>query len=120
MTNNQSSIIRCPFHAARKLVAAGAGLLLCAVALAAPGHGDTYSVADFGGKGDGKSDDTAAFQKALDAAGGSGGGVVYAPRGVYFFAGHLNVPEAVTLKGVWESVPSHLGIRDPGSRKPTD
>ncbi len=81
---------------------------------------DVYSVRDFGAKGDGKSDDTAAFQKALDAAGKAGGGMVYAPRGNYFFAGHLNVPAAVTLKGVWESVPAHNGIRDAGLPKPTD
>jgi hypothetical protein len=45
---------------------------------------------------------------------------VYAPRGNYFFAGHLNVPNAVTLKGVWESVPSHTGIRDGTTPKPMD
>ena len=73
---------------------------------------DAYSVRDYGAKGDGKTDDTAAFQKALDTAGQAGGGVVYAPRGNYFFAGHLKVPDAVTLKGVWESVPSHLGLRN--------
>lgn len=81
---------------------------------------DVYSVRDFGAKGDGKTDDTAAFQKVLDAAGKTGGGVVHAPRGNYFFAGHLNVPAAVTLKGVWESVPAHNGIRDAGLPKPTD
>jgi len=46
--------------------------------------------------------------------------VVLAPRGNYFFAGHLNVPEAVTLKGIWESVPSHIGVRDNGATRPTD
>lgn len=81
---------------------------------------DQFSVHDFGAKGDGNSDDTAAFQKALDAAGAARGGIVFAPRGNYFFAGHLVVPNAVTLKGVWESVPSHLGIRNPGLPKPTD
>ena len=81
---------------------------------------DSYSVADFGAKGDGKTDDTAAFQKALDTAGKAGGGVVYAPRGNYYFTGHLNVPAAVTLKGMWESVPAHNGIRDAGLPKPTD
>jgi hypothetical protein len=81
---------------------------------------DAYSVKDFGAKGDGQSDDTAAFQQALDAANHAGGGKVYAPRGNYFFAGHLNIPAAVTLSGVWESVPAHNGIRDSGNPKPTD
>lgn len=79
-----------------------------------------YSVRDFGATGDGKTDDTAAFQKALNVAGQSGGGTVLAPRGNYFFAGTLNVPAAVTLRGVWESVPAHNGIRDAGLPKPTD
>ena len=82
--------------------------------------GDVYSVRDFGALGDGKTDDTISFQKALDAAGKAGGGVVHAPRGNYFFAGQLNVPSAVTLKGIWESVPAHNGIRDAGLPKPTD
>src|ERR1700744_2597465 len=81
---------------------------------------DVYVVNDYGAKGDGKTDDTAAFQKALDTAGQAGGGVVYAPRGNYFFAGHLNVPNGVTLKGTWESVPSHVGVRNEGAAKPSD
>lgn len=81
---------------------------------------DVFSVRDFGAKGDGKTDDTAAFQRALDAAGKAGGGVVWAPRGNYLFAGSLNVPPAVTLRGVWESVPAHNGLRDAGLPKPTD
>ncbi len=89
------------------------------VGAAAP-NPDHYSVRDFGARGDGKTDDTAAFQKALDAAAQAGGGIVYAPRGSYFFRGHLEVPSAVTLKGVWESVPAHNGIRDRGLPKPTD
>ena len=81
---------------------------------------DQFNVLSFGAAADGKTDDTAAFQKALDAAGKAGGGIVYAPRGNYFFAGHLNVPDAVTLAGVWQSVPAHNGIRDSGLPKPTD
>jgi len=91
-----------------------------ALAVSAATNPDFHSVRDFGAKGDGVTDDTAAFQKALEAARQAGGGVVYAPRGVYYFAGHLNVPAAVTLKGVWESVPSHIGIRNPGQARPTD
>src|SRR5258706_6864120 len=87
-----------------------------ALAAAAP-NPDFYSVRDFGAAGDGKTDDTAAFQKALDAVKQAGGGVVYAPRGNYFFAGHLNVPEAVTLYGIWESVSSP--VRNPDRRGAT-
>lgn len=79
-----------------------------------------WNVRDFGAKGDGKTDDTSAFQRALDEADKAGGGVVYAPRGNYFFKGHLVVPNGVTLKGVWESVPAHNGIRDASLPKPTD
>ena len=79
-----------------------------------------FDVRQFGAVGDGQTDDTAAFQRALDAAGKAGGGVVDAPRGNYFFAGHLNVPNAVTLSGIWQSVPAHNGIRDRGMPKPTD
>lgn len=81
---------------------------------------DVYAVMDFGAHGDGKTDDTAAFQKALDTAGLAGGGVVYAARGNYFFAGHLDVPRGVTLKGIWESVPSHNGLRNRGGDRPSD
>jgi hypothetical protein len=99
-------------------------LLVFVLALAAAAAGaeptDFYNAKAFGAKGDSKTDDTAAFQAALEAAGKAGGGTVYAPRGNYFFAGHLNVPNAVTLQGLWQSVPAHNGIRDRGLPKPTD
>jgi hypothetical protein len=94
--------------------------LVCFTVAAQGETNDVFSVRDFGARGDGKSDDTAAFQRALDAAGQAGGGVVYASRGNYFFAGHLVVPSAVALKGVWESVPSHVGLRNAGAARPTD
>ena len=81
---------------------------------------DPFDVTQYGAKPDGATDATVAFQQALDAAAKLGGGVVTAPRGSYLFRGHLNVPAAVTLRGVWESVPSHNGIRDAGLPKPTD
>lgn len=77
------------------------------------------SVLEFGAKGDGVTECTAAFQKALDAA-ANAGQVVSVPRGKYLFKGHLNVPNGVTLKGVWESVPAHNGVRDKGLPLPTD
>lgn len=94
--------------------------LLITGGVSAMAQTDMWNVRDFGAKGDGKTDDTLAFQRALDEAGKAGGGVVYAPRGNYLFKGHLVVPNGVTLKGVWESVPAHNGIRDVGLPKPTD
>ncbi|MGA4644648.1 glycosyl hydrolase family 28-related protein [Limisphaera sp. 4302-co] len=81
---------------------------------------DRWNVLDYGAVPDGRTDCTAAFQRALDEAGRQGGGVVYAPRGQYRFEGSLQVPPGVTLRGVWESVPAHNGIRDRGLPKPTD
>ena len=95
-------------------------LIFSTTALAAGPTSDVIDVRAQGAVGDGKADDTAAFQKALDAAGKAGGGVVHAPRGNYFFAGRLNVPDAVTLEGVWTAVPAHTGVRDRGRAKPTD
>jgi hypothetical protein len=78
---------------------------------------DVISVTDFGAKGDSKTDDTNAFQKAMDSF-GQRGGTVYIPNGTYLIAGSLNIPQAVTLKGAFESVPSHNGIRNAGLPKP--
>jgi len=60
------------------------------------------SVLDTGAKGDGATDDTAAFQAALDAVGADQlGGTVFVPRGTYLIKGHLNIPTNVALEGVW-------------------
>jgi hypothetical protein len=60
-------------------------------------------VRDFGAKGDSTTDDTAAFQKAMDQCAKEGGGVVSVPTGKYLIKTHLNVPPAVTLEGVWRA-----------------
>jgi len=104
-------------HRSSAILALGCWAAIAPLVAAAP---SSLDVRDFGARGDGTTDDTASFQRALDAAARDGGGVVLAPRGSYFFAGHLQVPAGVTLRGVWESVPAHNGIRDAGLPKPTD
>jgi len=78
------------------------------------------SVREFGAAGDAVSDDTAAFQRALDAVSRAGGGTVYAPPGRYLFRGTINVPAGVTLRGSYACVPSHVGLRNQGAAKPGD
>ncbi|HWX21682.1 MAG TPA: discoidin domain-containing protein [Candidatus Binatia bacterium] len=60
---------------------------------------------EYGAKGDGITDDSAAFQAAMNAvynSGGSGGGVVFVPAGHYAFYTNLNIPVGVTLHGDWQ------------------
>ena len=64
------------------------------------------SVLDHGAKADGKTDDTAAVQKALDAAAQDRGGVVEMPKGIYRIEGSLNIPPGVCLAGEWQA-PHH-------------
>jgi hypothetical protein len=78
-------------------------LLLVAVPVHAdPVHADpvegVFSVKDFGAMADGKSDDTAAIQKAIDAAAEKGGEVVL-PPGRYLVAGSLQVKVGVSVTG---------------------
>ena len=54
--------------------------------------------AAFGVNADGTSDDPAALQKTLDAA-GQQGGVVRLPAGKYLVAGSLKIPAGVALVG---------------------
>ncbi len=65
------------------------------------GNAMVINVKDYGAVGDGVTDDTQAFQKALDACGEAGGGIVFAPRGNYLIKGHLSIPPYTTLEGVW-------------------
>lgn len=46
-----------------------------------------YNVQNFGAKGDGVTDDTAAIQQAIDAAAAAGGGQVYIPPGTFIVSG---------------------------------
>ena len=98
-------------------------LVVTLLTLSFPGKADVspnLNVRDFGARGDAQTDDTAAFQRALDAAAKRNGATVLAPGGNYLFRGALTVPVGVTLRGSWESVPAHNGLRDTGLPKPTD
>jgi len=81
---------------------------------------NAQNVRDFGAAGDAVTDDTAAFQRALDAVSHAGGGTVYTPPGRYLFRGAINIPDGVTLRGSYTCVPSHVGLRNPGAAKPGD
>lgn len=62
-----------------------------------------FNVRAYGATGDGKTDDTLAIQKAMDAAAAAGGGEVHVPAGRWLVAGSLRVPVGVTLSGVAKS-----------------
>ena len=83
-------------------------LLLC-IALAAATADGAVNVKDYGAKADGVTDDSAAIQRALDYAGANHGGVVQLAAGKYRIDKPLNVPEGVTLAGVWEA-PHHAQL----------
>jgi Pectate lyase superfamily protein len=113
----------------RQLLSAGtaAGVMMMLDApqqAAAAAHPHLEAMAEnvrkYGAAGDARTDDTAAFQRALDAVSAAGGGTVYAPPGQYLFKGTLNVPDGVTLRGSFSCVPSHAGLRDQGQPKPGD
>lgn len=72
-----------------------------AAAPATPPHRlPSLNVLDFGARGDSTTDNTAPFQKALDAASTRGGAVVSVPAGRFLFKGHLTIPPSTTLEGV--------------------
>lgn len=71
-----------------------------------------YSISDFGAVGDGSTDNTAAFQKAIDQAYDVGGGIIRVPTGKFVIRGNLEVPSSVVLQGTFCNASS--GYHDPG------
>jgi len=62
---------------------------------------DSISVKDFGAKGDGTTDDTAAIQAAVSSL--TSGGCVNIPAGVYLVSSAITIPNNVTVQGVGDS-----------------
>jgi hypothetical protein len=60
---------------------------------------ETVSSADFGAKGDGTTDDTAAIQNALNSLGTAGGTVLIPAGKTPYIASNLNVPDNCKLVG---------------------
>lgn len=80
--------------------------LLSALSLCSLAHAKEWNVLDSGAVGDGAADCTAAFQKALDAAAGQGGGIVNVPAGHFRINGRLSIPGGVTLQGIFRAPPT--------------
>lgn len=70
--------------------------------------------APYSAAGNGKTDDTEAFQKALDEVGTEGGGIVFVPAGRYMIKSHLSVSAGTSLVGV-SRAPLTYAPESPGS-----
>jgi hypothetical protein len=72
-----------------------------------------WNVHDFGARGNGRADDTAAFQSAMEKCAKDGGGIVSVPTGQYMIRSHLSIPPSVTLEGVWRAPATVAEYGDP-------
>ncbi|MCX6377276.1 MAG: glycosyl hydrolase family 28-related protein, partial [Armatimonadetes bacterium] len=105
-----------------KQIAAPFLFLVVFVSIVAPSgiaHSDSgyLNVRDFGAKGDGLTDDTAAFQSALDEMAKQGGGIVTLSAGKYLIKTHLAIPRGVTLEGTWRAPACATEYHDPKDPK---
>jgi len=87
-------------------------IILVAGFVAAPAYCQAvprWNAAPMGAVADETTDNTAALQKALNAAGKAGGGVVELAAGRYRVKGTLSVPAGVTLQGTYRVPPTSAG-----------
>jgi polygalacturonase len=80
----------------RRRILAGAGLAFVPFEFASANAPDAFDVRKYGAKGDGKALDTAAIQRAINAASAAGGGTVYFPKG-RFLSFSVQLKSHVTL-----------------------
>ena len=92
-------------------------VLLAALALVAAVWGEVFDVRAFGARGDGRTKDTAAIQRAVDAAHEAGGGTVEVPAGTYL-SGSIFLKSNVDFHvGAGATI---LGSPDPADYNPWD
>src|SRR5205814_5452446 len=82
----------------RRGLAVATTALLAVAILASPASAATFNVRDFGATGNGSTNDTAAIQRAIDAAARAGGRVVQFPSGAYRSANSIHMRSNVTLQ----------------------
>ncbi len=103
----------------------GIGIVLLTTLAAAPAALPHFNVKDFGAARDGRTDDTAAIQRAIDAAEAAGGGLVEFTNGTYLlntahpssqpdFFYNLKIESNVRLKGAGGT----KLMQGPGGRHP--
>ena len=59
--------------------------------------GEEYFLTDFGGKGDGISDNKAAFDSVINVCSNNGGGKIIVPSGVFFVKGPIHLKSNINL-----------------------
>jgi polygalacturonase len=85
----------------RRLLATATVLAAAALAtatVAQPAYAATFNVRDYGATGNGSTNDSAAIQRAIDAAAAAGGGIVQFPSGTYKSANTIHLKSEITIQ----------------------
>lgn len=81
-------------------------LFLLVLLLAGAVRARDFDVTEFGAVGDGKTDCTEAFEKAVEAVRAVGGGNIKVPTGDYVIKGNITLYSGVGLIGTYEAIPT--------------